>query len=29
MKKINVMAPEEALEKFLKWFDSKKRLAFL
>ena len=28
MKKINVMAPEEALEKFLKWFDSKKRLAF-
>lgn len=28
MKKIKVITPEEALEKFLKWFDKNKRLAF-
>ena len=28
MKKINVITPEEALEKFLKWFDTNKRIAF-
>lgn len=29
MKKINVITPEEALEKFLKWFDTNKRIAFI
>lgn len=28
-KKIKIMAPEEALEKFLKWFDKRKQLAFI
>ena len=29
MKKLNVITPEEALEKFLKWFDTNKRIAFI
>lgn len=29
MKKLKVITPEEALEKFLKWFDVNKRIAFI
>ena len=29
MKKIKIITPEEALDKFLKWFDTNKRIAFL
>ena len=28
-KKIKIITPESALEKFLKWFDKNKRLAFI
>lgn len=28
-KKLKIMAPEEALEKFLKWFDTNKKIGFL
>lgn len=29
MKKLKIITPEEALEKFLKWFDTNKRIAFI